>query len=419
MAHGALIGELEEFLAIGALEDMPVEVMLAGFCERARAGGLPVARVSVAWRLLDPIYYSQQTAWRLGHGISVDRFRHGVGGANEAYLRSPLRHALDLDLDVFRRRIGEPAERDDFGVLEDLAAAGLTDYVLCLVGFGERRDGLVAKAPGAGLMVSFATDAPPGFADGEVAALLRLRYMLALAARTAMLRAAGEQLVSTYLARSAGRRVLQGTMVRGDGELIDAVIWYADLRRSTELCEALGAQPYIALLNAFFAATAGPVADAGGDVLDFIGDAVLAIFPMNEDGFARGRTATVAALAALEDFRDAHAAALGGPRTLADVAGIAIDIGTVVYGNIGIPERLTFSVIGSAVNKVARIERMTKALGEVVLVTNAIASSNPRMFADRGTHALDGLAAPQRLYALRTDLLAEVASGAPAYVGGP
>ncbi|MEM8853460.1 MAG: adenylate/guanylate cyclase domain-containing protein [Pseudomonadota bacterium] len=396
MPHNALIADLEEFLAIGALADQAVTELLEGFCVEARRQGLSISRAMIAWRLLNPIFMTQNITWDVTKdGVEIEKFRHGEGGTSQDFLQSPIRYVVDHDVALLRRKIADPNSPLDFPLLHSFKERGYTDYVLMLIKFGRP---MAVDVPGAGILVSFCSDAPGGFNEMDLLALERLKFMLALATRSTIQRDMRDSLAQTYLGRAAGQKVLSGQIMRGEGQSIDAVIWYCDLRGSTAICERLGLEDYLPFLNDYFCATAGPIAAAGGDVLDFIGDAVLAIMPLEDDGIARMLSATKDVLEELEKFRKEQAGVLGDRTCLADIAGIAIDTGPVMYGNIGIPDRLTFSVIGPTVNKVARIERLTKALREPVLVTNPIASACGG-WQSCGMFELEGVGAAQELFA--------------------
>ena len=188
-------------------------------------------------------------------------------------------------------------------------------------------------------------------------------------------------LLETYLGRSTGKRVLEGQIKHGDGQLIHAVIWFCDLRNSTNLAGSMDTATYLAHLNRFLGAMAGAIIDHGGEILAYIGDAVLAIFPIAATATCRRRRvharppnacaqAIAAARAAAQRIAAANAAR---PDMPALQYGIGLHVGDVTYGNIGIPQRLQFTVIGSAANEASRIESMTKELGEPVLVSSRFA----------------------------------------------
>jgi len=393
----ALVGDIEEDLAVRSLANDPVGDLVGSACDRARAGGLSIARLLVTWRLLNPLFFSQTLVWRPGCDVELERFRHREEAGSPSFLRSPLWYVLTNDIETYRCVLARTKAPREFPVLDEFAAEGLTDYVTLLVGFGEVKDN---TAVGAGILVSVCSDRPGGFLDEEIEALHRLKYMFAVAIRSSLQAEIAETLARTYLGRSAGRKVLSGQITRGGGEAIDAIIWYCDLRHSTELCERMGIERYISFLNDYFTAAAGPVEAAGGDILDFIGDAVLAVFPIDGCGVEQALEGTRGALSALRRFQLANCNLIGECGVLADLAGIAIDTGRVVYGNIGTEDRLTFSVIGPTVNRVARIERLTKTLHEPVLATRPIVEAAPAGWQSRGSFHLDGVPEPQELFAL-------------------
>jgi adenylate cyclase len=191
--------------------------------------------------------------------------------------------------------------------------------------------------------------------------------------------------------------VLQGRIRRGDEERIPAVVWMADLRGSTSLQERLPRGHYLELLNEFFESTAGSALEAGGEVLKFIGDAVLAIFPLLEDPEAplRALAAARGALARLGRYNDACRD--GEPRL---AMALALHLGEVHYGNIGIPGRLDFTATGPVVNEVARIEDLCKRLGKPVLASGVLAALAGGELVSLGSHALRGVEQPVEVFTL-------------------
>jgi len=211
-------------------------------------------------------------------------------------------------------------------------------------------------------------------------------------------------LLETYLGRNTGKRVLQGEIKHGDGQLIHAVIWFCDLRNSTALAGSMDQASYLMNLNRFFTAMAGAILESGGEILSYIGDAVLAIFPILD---AEAAEPGLASAEACE--RAVRAARIAGERiaranrerpdlpTLA--YGIGLHVGDVTYGNIGIPERLQFTVIGSAANEASRIEGTTKELGVPVLVSAKFAAGYRGKLVGKGAHALKGVSGTHELFA--------------------
>jgi adenylate cyclase len=253
---------------------------------------------------------------------------------------------------------------------------------------------------GQGMLGSWATDQRDGFTDGEIEALLRIQGSLAVACKMAMRSGVAKSALSTYLGTAAGERVLSGQIKRGDGETTRAAIVWGDLRNSTEMAEQLGRQAYIDNLNGFFDATAGAVADAGGEILGFIGDGFLAIFPCERHQKGSGEACTLALSAALDaTYRMAEAnrqrqangeAALG--------YGVSLHIGNVMFGNVGLAERLSFSVFGSAINEAARLETLTKKFATPIVASEEFTAYCGGEWEALGTESLRGVNAPMAVF---------------------
>ena len=220
---------------------------------------------------------------------------------------------------------------------------------------------------------------------------------------------AAEDLLKTYLGQRTGERVLAGRTKRGEGEKIHAVIWLCDLRDSTRLSEALPVEDFFRTLNEFFDCTAGAVLEHGGEILSYIGDAVLAIFaisgtekPLREACF-REEGACAAALAAARDARS-RVNALNRRREARGEPplefGLALHVGDVMYGNLGIPQRMQFTVIGAAANEAARLAAMCKSLGRWVLLSWTFPSCFPDQMASLGHHDMRGVETPQEIFTL-------------------
>jgi adenylate cyclase len=390
MAENPTGTALEDWLLDNALKAVVLDDLVDGLVRRVLATGIPVRRCSVAWSILHPLFDAESVTWTRADGPVMNQFPH-TQREREAWSKSPIRHMLANGLDALRRRLAGPAAELDFPLCEELAAAGDTDYLAFTIRFDIPK--IVSEDRG--IVVSWTTDRPGGFTDREVAVLARLNRPLAITCRGALLARIASNIAETYLGRRAGSDVLAGRIRRGDGHTIRAVIWYSDLRGSTALAERLSPDAYIGLLNRYFECTAGTVMEAGGEVLDFIGDAVLGVFPVVD-----GASVETAAAAAAE----AADAAVSRIAPMTDAApaldfGVALAVGDVMFGNIGIPARLSFSVIGSTVNAVARIEKMTKQVGTPVLATESVAATAPAAWRAVGAFPLDGFGAPVPLYA--------------------
>ena len=180
---------------------------------------------------------------------------------------------------------------------------------------------------------------------------------------------------------------------------LTAVLWSSDLRGFTERSDRLPSERMIALLNALFEVQAAEIRAHGGEILKFIGDGLLAIFPIAETDAVTtvARTAVAAARKAITNVASLadHPAMEGEPRL--DIV-VALHVGTVHYGNIGAADRLDFTVIGPAVNLVSRIENAAKMLGQPIVVSGELAATLDSVVS-LGRHQLRGLAAPQELFA--------------------
>ena len=241
-------------------------------------------------------------------------------------------------------------------------------------------------------MTSWISDAPEGFTQDQVAALKNLQPYVGLVAKLSKHNYTANNVVAAYLGKDAGRRVLEGQIRLGDVEHIPAVIWYSDLRDSTALAEHLPVEEFLETVNAYFDCTAGAVLEHEGEVLRFIGDAVLAVFPITGE-----KSAAQAAQHAMAAVADAQQRLSGLNKTRCEHSqqpiafGLGLHVGELLYGNIGVPNRIEFSVIGRAANEVSRLESLTKEVGEAVLVSRAFKDVLDLEWRDLGAYAVKGV----------------------------
>ena len=402
MSHEALIQPIRSWLIEQSLEEPDVVELFETLCIRLTAIGLPITRGRLIWPTLHPLFQAEQLIWNRSERVSLNQFPH-QDEETEDWKASPLRFVLENRIALFRRRLQGQEETLDFDLLRELKEKGITDYAIMATHIAED-DLSVGGSNGKtrGVIATWATDRPNGFSPEDLTGLQSLQQVLALCVKTVIQARISENIASTYLGSRAGRSVLSGQIRRGDGERTRAVVWYSDLRNSTMFAETLPAEDYFSMLNAYFEATAGPLVEKGGEVLDFIGDAVLGIFPFTDD--AGLKTAASAAGAALEKTlalgreKNAERESAGLERFK---FGVGLNVGDVKFGNIGIPQRLSFSVIGRTVNEVARIENMTKYLQQPVLASADMASLAPERWKSVGEHKLDGVLDPIELFAFR------------------
>jgi adenylate cyclase len=381
-----LSADIVEWLADEALGDSEPAALYGAMCQRLRGVGMPILRGQVAFRVLHPLYDASAMNWNAERGVVVELFRPGDRD-DEQFLRSPLGHALAHRLLVMRRRLTGNTALLDFAVLDEFRALGGTDYVVFLVAFD--------AAGKTGIICSWLGDRSTGFTDGEIAQLQRITRELAIALKAKFERSVAQNVAHAYLGRRAGEAVLNGSIRRGDGEKITAALWYSDLRRSSELADHLPAEAFLHLLGRYFEMTAAAVLDQGGEVVSLIGDAVLGLFRVEgppEETCAR-------ALAAAHEARRRLNASEPVKSGIALDFGIALHLGQVIYGNVGVPERLQFTLVGSAVNAVVRVQDLTKQLGRPLLATAPFAAAVPGSWHPLGEHLLRGLETPMPILA--------------------
>jgi len=347
-----------DWLTESALGGADLKTIVRGFCERLAAAGLPLARVHLSFSMLHPLYDALGFTWRRGQGMEVEGFRKSATGHSDRFLRSPYYHLMSNDLDHLRRRL-HPDVPSEFPIFDDLKQIGITDYLAFVHPFGGSS---FSNSSTQGMIGSWSTDSPSGFSESMVAALLRMQNHLAVASKMAVLQKLTDNMLTTYLGGDAGKRVLDGQIKRGEGDTIRAALVMADMRNSTRLAETAGRDLYIETLNQYFDAIAAPFNRAGGQILSFLGDGFLAVYPC-ERHRAPSEVACQAALAATHKAT-ARMAELNARRSqegLPEIGyGIGLHVGNVMFGNVGLTDRLTFSVFGSAVNEVQRLQTLTK-----------------------------------------------------------
>ena len=360
--------------------------LVAAFATELVRTGIPLLRLSLHIRTLHPLLGATGLIWRRGHDEVVqNQVGHEVF-KSDRFLKSPVMPIYE-GAGGTRRRLSEEGRPFDFPVLEEIYREGGTDYVAMPFLFS---DGQINA-------ITLSSDQPEGFSIQDLAHVNEVLPLLGRLVEVFASRYKSETLLETYLGRQAGREVLAGLIKRGDGRDIHAVIWFCDLRESTALADAVSRTEFLHILNEFFDCMAGAVISHGGEVLRFIGDAALAIFPIDEavvDSHQDGENACARALKAASDAaekirqRNGEVAARGGHGI---DFGIGLHIGDVTYGNIGTDSRLEFTVIGAAVNEAARIEGLCKATGESVLVSAEFVRQHPGSYRPLGFHRMTEL----------------------------
>ncbi len=362
---------------------------LEAFAQRLRAAGADVSRITTGVPILHPQIFSFSGLWELGKGTTERLYRTGPT-STLTMSNSPIRIAYQGGGPV-RFDLTAPAQEGEFPILQDLRGEGYTDYVVYAVPF----------ADGSHKALSLATRRPSGFDGDELKLFEAMIPAVAFNLEVQALRRTARTLLDTYVGQQSGGRVLEGQIQRGTGETIRAVIWLCDLRGFTNLSEALSREVLIDLLNCYFGPMCDAVASQGGEILKFIGDAMLAIFPTGQDtandAAKTCRAALIAAeraQAALREENERRGKA-GLPRI---EYGLALHLGDVMYGNIGSDTRLDFTVIGPAVNLTARIESMCRELGRQLLLSSDFVKAGGIAAKSVGTFSLKGVGADQEIF---------------------
>jgi adenylate cyclase len=378
------------------IADAPLANLVEAAMARLIAAGVPIDRMNVGFRILHPLFDGMSTTWTREKGAEVT-YAALVDQDGSDYRVSPFYVMLSTQATEWRCRLDTDPSAEHFPLLQQLKAGGFTDYLALIIGFGG-----AALHPQSydGIATSWATKAPQGFSSEDIAAMRAVLAPLALVFRLAIKDQITKAALDTFHGPLVGARILSGNIKRGDGERLAAALWYSDLRNSTGLADQLPVDTFLDLLNTYFDCVAGAVMAEGGQVLDIIGDAVLAFFPAGPDD--GGTEACAAALNAATGARGRLAALRqeGGRKAGAIEFGIGVHFGDVVFGNAGTRERLKFGVLGRAVNEVARTEDMTKTLKRPVVVSDEVARRSKLTLADLGLHELRGIPQARRLWAM-------------------
>jgi adenylate cyclase len=397
----ARFAELSAWLTEAGLAGESETEIVDGFCRRAIDAGLPLARGMVIIDTLHPVHEGRVFRWRSeGEAGQIEALEYGptdAGEAAENWRRSPFFWLLETGGSRLRRQL-RTGQAPEFPAIAALQDEGMTDYLALITRFAAH--GVIGDMDC--VYSSWATGHPHGFEDGQIEVLIGLIPKLALAVKCVSLARIAGTLVETYLGRDAGRRVLSGRIRRGVAEQISAVLWYSDLRGFTAITDHAPPQQIIPFLNDYAEAVISSIYDNGGDVLKLIGDGTLAIFTAPSP--AAACSSALAAQAALhERLIDLNRRRAGDNLPTTEVY-LGLHIGDVFYGNIGSDERLDFTVVGPAVNEVARIAAMCRSVERGVLLSQAFAEAMDRLERGRlvsvGRYALRGVEHPQELFTL-------------------
>ena len=382
------VAELQDWLLLTPHVDDGGETFVRGLVAELVARGLPLCRASACLLTMHPEVFWRNVQWHEDGGIRIFAREHQVLGT-PYFTKSPV---AELRKGAGPIRVRLAAGPLPFPVCEDLRAQGCTDYFAQGLAFS---NGEISYA-------SWTTRAEGGFDEEACAALERLAPFLARRVELESAYYGTRTLLEVYLGKNAARRVLAGAFRRGGGELIEAAIWFCDLRDFTRTSDRAPPGEVVQMLDAYFDRVTAAITAHGGEVLKFVGDAVLAIFPVDAARDARSacRSALVAAeeaLSTLDALSSERVTAGGAPLRV----GVALHLGQVMYGNIGARDRLDFTVISSSVNEACRLEALCKPLGTPLTLSEAfVTAAEAQGVVDLGAHELKGVARQVRVYSL-------------------
>ncbi len=364
--------------------------LVKAISERLCEAGIPLYRMSFLRLELHPDLLGRAWFWRRGQPMSDAVAERSVINTSD-YRDNPLPLVFAKGKTI-RVHLEDLSDGDiSYPILKQFKAEGVTDYVALPVVY----------ADGHNDALTVASDKPGGFSFAELDRMFALQRLFARLVENQSLRVLAVNLLDIYVGREAGAQILDGHIMRGDSESLHAVIWLCDMRGFTPLSDQLPREQLIELLNEYFDCMATPVRERGGEIIKFVGDAMLATFRVDREAelAAVSAAAVDAAEAALKAMDDNNRDRLEAGKPVADV-GIAIHEGEVMFGNIGAAGRLDFTVIGPAVNRVARVGNLCRELGQRLLLTGEVARHVPGRGRSMGSFELRGTDRPHEIFAV-------------------
>jgi adenylate cyclase len=377
-----------DWLIDGARSAKTPVALLSETCERLVASGVPLWRVGAFVKTLHPDLYGRAFIWRMGAAVVVNEIDFDFYQTPE-FINSPLAIVYDSGREV-RYRLDDPESRR-FPFFDDMRAEGVTDYIALPLLF---TDGSIHAS-------SWTTKEAGGFTDAQLAALRKILSPFARLGEIFALRRTASTLLDTYVGNRAGERIMAGRIRRGHAETMQAAIWLSDLRGFTALSDRLPAETVVDILNGYFDCQVASIRDHGGEVLKFMGDGLLAVFPIDEYvGDIRQVCSRV-----LEAARESRASVQAMHYPIGETVerfrfGVALHVGPILYGNIGGGNRLDFTCIGPAVNLAARLEKIAGRLHRTIVASAGFAGICAGGWTELGEFPIAGFATAERVFGL-------------------
>lgn len=386
--------DVENWLLGAASKTTTALELVTGFASQLALSGLGVDRMTVGVGTLHPQVHGYSWAWST-HDSICDEIQISEETLNsDAFKKNPIYRVVEHG-ETIRIKLHEAGPESGGGLLKELVTDGFREYVaLPLSSRGKQHNA-----------VTLATRLEGGFDPEQWTTLQRLLSIFALHVERHIVERIAQNISLTYLGREAGEQVVNGTIRRGAGLPIEAIVWCSDMRDFSSLSETSESKVVAEMLNSYFSVLADSVIRHGGDVLKFIGDGMLGVFPFS-DFETPSRAANAAANAAMDATDELSAlncqnSDVPGWQPLR--TGIGLHVGEVFFGNIGATRRLDFTVIGEAVNIASRIEGLCKPLRREIIISKQVADLLDQNAEELGTHALKGMDKPEQLFGLKAN----------------
>jgi adenylate cyclase len=378
--------DLQNWLIAQISEMPPLDVLFNGFCRKLVKQGIPVWRANIGLETLHPEDIGFSQLWIDGalRDRAINRVRPGLLTSSD-YLNSPAKYVDDTN-QPFRWRLGEDPQGME--IIAELAGEGVTEYTMLPLAFQDTYRSA---------SISFATKAPSGFGDSGYEALRFATTLISPLCERIALRRVALDALTVYLGATAAQRAYAGQIERGDVRTLEAAILIADLRGFTLLSDRLERRAMVALLDRWFGVMGEAIEAEGGDILKFMGDGLLAVFPLGDDpaaSCAQALAAAQATIAGTAKLNEALAAEGSAPLKF----GMALHCGEVEFGNIGAKRRIDFTVIGPAVNHASRLEGLTKVVQQPLLLSDSFARTLGKPLRSLGSHVLRGVREPVEVF---------------------
>ena len=377
-----------DWLVTDTRDERFLDNIFVELCRRLQKHGVSLARASMFLETHHPQWLGVRVMWRPGmEQADLRPIEYGARDS-DGYRSSPARTIRDGGSEVRGRLHDTTAVDDPYPLFDELRREGLTDYVAWPFRFTQNKSHFI----------SFATDRAGGFHDGDIELLNEILPVLASVTEVRLKNRFARLLLDTYVGPHAGEAILAGATTRGSGFTVEAAIVVVDLRGFTSISDLWPRDDVIALLNDYFDALSEPIERHGGEILKFMGDGLLAIFPDDASAAIHAVADICRAMATLNAAREARGLdALG--------YGVGVNFGDVMYGNIGSKTRLDFTVIGPAVNVASRLETLTKEMKPNVLFSAAFVAkaSCGGLLRPVGTFPLRGVGQPLDVFAFKEE----------------